>query len=144
MTTVVDPLGTPSVTFNRSGTTIVSVAGGQTAGSTRGGSGDEANPIPRVCETTVVMALGTTGPGGTHNILFRLPDDAEIGDVVEVYLDPASTDGSAILFPNVGEAIGNRPVSSGSNTDTGISVPATTRSVLRKVSASLWMPIGAV
>lgn len=141
MTTVVDPLGTPSVTYNRSGTSIVSVIGGATSGSTGStGIGNDANPIPRVSQTTV--ALVTTSFGPTHNILVRLPDDAEVGDVVEVYRNISSTEGP-MVFPNVGEAISLHPASTGTNNAASTIVNDNSGLVFRKVSSTLWMPIGA-
>jgi len=147
MTTVVDPLGTPSVTFNRSGTAIVSVLGGTHPSDIRGGVGDEGNPIPRVCQTTVVMGVvsHSGGPPPTSfDMVLRLPDDAEIGDVVEVYVDPVSTEGSVYIFPNVGERIGSKPVSTGTNPDSGILATGNGGGLIfRKVSSVLWMSVGA-
>jgi hypothetical protein len=148
MTTVVDPLGSPSMIYNRSGTAIVAMAGGATATSAAGsGIGDDANPIPRVCQTTVAMVLTSFGP--THNALARLPEDAEIGDVVEVYQDPASSASSPKIFPNTGEAIGNNPVSTGTNSNAGVTISPNSAGLVggvlfRKVSSTQWMPIGAV
>jgi hypothetical protein len=70
-----------------------------------------------------------------------LPTDAEVGDVVEVY-STGGRDGR--IFPPVGEAIGSRPASTGTNNDAGVSVPLLSGVVLRKISATQWMPIGAV
>lgn len=148
MTTVVDPLGSPSVVYNRSGTAIVGLSGGATATSAAGsGIGDDANPIVRVSQTTAALVLTSFGP--THNCLARLPDDAEIGDVVEVYQDPASSASSVQVFPNIGEAIGNNPVSTGTNHSAGVTLSPNSAGLIggicfRKVSSGLWLPIGAV
>jgi hypothetical protein len=87
------------------------------------------------------MVLTSFGP--THNIVVRLPTDAEIGDVVEVYRDPASPSDAPFVFPNVGESIGDKPVSDGSNVTAGVGVSTLSGVVFRKVSSTLWMPIGA-
>lgn len=141
MTTIVDPLGTPSVTYNRFGTAIVTVSGAATSGSIAStGVGNDANPIPRVCQTTIAMVTTSSGP--THNILVRLPDDAEVGDVVEVYRNIGSTE-SPMVFPNVGEAISLHPASTGTNNAASTIVNDNSGLVFRKVSSTLWMPIGA-
>jgi hypothetical protein len=144
MTTVVDPLGSPSVTYNMSGTAIVSVVGGPKAGG--GPIGDDAVPIPRVCQTTV--ALVVSGFSGALFGLVRLPEDAEVGDLVEVYQDPVSTESYLQVFPNIGESIGggySRPASTGTNSAAGCAVDGVHGgAAFRKVSSTLWMPIGAI
>jgi len=148
MTTVVDPLGTPVPIYNRSGAAIISMVGGATSGSTVGsGVGDDASPIARVSQATIVLVI-TSVVDSHHLVLVRLPDDADIGDVAEVYKDPTSGPSNPIVFPNVGEAIGTLPASTGSNSEAGIQLPSGAALVggifFRKVSSILWMPIGAV
>jgi len=131
MTTTVDPLGTPSVIYNRGGTAIVEVSPSGSAGT-----GNAATPIPRVSQLTVALVSTSAG----HNDVL-LPDDAEIGDAVEVY---TLWDGSSVparVFPNVGEAIGNLATSVGTNLNASLGV-GSTGMVFRKVSSVLWVPIG--
>jgi hypothetical protein len=95
MATITDPTGTPSIVYNRSGLTIVEVdANGTTQGA--------GTPIPRLSAETV--ALVSFAFSGLHQAVV-LPDDAEVGDVVEVYVSGAN-DVNGFLFPPSGESIG--------------------------------------
>ena len=135
MTTVVDPSGTPVPVYNRSGTTIVTVNGGPTVSSTAGSAiGDDGTPIPSVSQTTIVLAVSAPYDGH-HNIVFRLPADAEIGDVVEVYRFSGE---NPVVFPNAGEAIGSLAASTGTNTGVGVSAASAS---FRKISSTQWMPL---
>jgi hypothetical protein len=141
MTTVVDPLGTPTVIYNRSGTAIVTMMGGT---AFNGAAGNDAPPITRVSQVTVVLVETSVVPGVGYNIYARLPADAEIGDVVEVYAPPPQATNPRV-FPNVGESIVPRPVSTGTNYAAGCDVDFVRGGIaFRKVSSTLWMPIGAV
>lgn len=71
MTTVVDPLGTPVIIYNRSGVAIVEIEA----------ANSPVEVVPRVCGHMVVLV--TTTQSSSH---VQLPSDAEIGDVVEVHL----------------------------------------------------------
>lgn len=93
MTTIVDPSGTPSVIYNRSGTTVVDLVGN---GSTQGG----ATSIPRSSGVTIALVDATAG-----NTSVVLPDDAQIGDVVEVYSLNDFNSSAADVFPPSGERI---------------------------------------
>lgn len=74
MTTIINPAGSPTIVYNKSGTTIVSVtANGETQA--------DATSIPRLSGVTVA---NVTLPDSS-NLSVKLPSDAEIGDVVEVY-----------------------------------------------------------
>jgi hypothetical protein len=81
MTTIIDPYGTPEPVYTRSGTTIQTVAA---AGNS---SLATATPIVAVSGWSVVLVEASTGNDGVI-----LPEDAQIGDVVEVHGD-AGNDG---------------------------------------------------
>lgn len=91
MTTIVDPSGTPVPIYNRSGATIIEITGGPLSPS--------FNPTPIVRHTGVTIALvAANSTGDFTNVI--LPDDAEIGDLVEVHSigpDPAN-----VLIPTSG------------------------------------------
>lgn len=70
MTTIIDPAGTPSVVFNRSGTAIITLVGLGSATTV---------PIPHFSETTVVIA--TKSANGRD--VFQMASGFEIGDEVE-------------------------------------------------------------
>lgn len=72
MVTVSNPSGTPSIAYNRSGTTIVDVTA---AGTTLAA----ATPIPS--DSVVTVAVVTTA---ASNIAVSLPADADVGDIIEV------------------------------------------------------------
>lgn len=72
MTTTVSPGSSPTVVYNRDGTTLDTLAA-------TGDEGSGGAQIVRYTGTTVVLA--STSSGETAVIL---PHDAEIGDVVEV------------------------------------------------------------
>ena|ERR1700761_1397383 len=91
MTTITDPAGSRSVTYNREGTTISSISGNGTAQGS-------ATPIVRYSQKSIVVALSSGSP--TVNDAVMLPPDAEIGDVVEVYPDPASTAACRVWAPS--------------------------------------------
>ena len=141
MTTVIDPLGTPSPVYNRSGTVILAVTPGATSGSTQGSAiGNNGTPIPSVAQETVVT-VATSFSSGAWNTVVLLPSAAEIGDVVEVYTIPDVSFAQAVVFPNVGESIAALPASTGTNDAAGIGTGTTSGIRLRKVSSTLWMPI---
>lgn len=74
MTTIVDPSGSPSVVYNRSGTTIIPVTA---SGTTQGA----ATEIPNISGEQVIMV---TVSSGSHYAV-KLNASADIGTVVEVY-----------------------------------------------------------
>lgn len=143
MTTVIDPTGTPTIVYNRSGTTIVSLLGGFRASATDP-IGNDGVDIPRLSETTVLLATTTTVHDGGSisgwNMVFRLPI-ADIGDVVEAYLVSNDGAGSPVIFPQIGEAILPNPVSDGTNASARIAVDTTVGSRLRKISSTTWVVI---
>ena len=71
MTTVVNPGGSPTVVFNLSGITVVSVA-------------TSASPVAIPYYSGVIIALITTSAEeGDGEVI--LPSSAQVGDVVEIY-----------------------------------------------------------
>ena len=74
MTTIVAPSTNPTPIYNRSGVTIDTIAPGLTSSL--------ATAIVRNSGHTVVVVSPSTGANGGY---VKLPTDAEIGDVVEVY-----------------------------------------------------------
>jgi hypothetical protein len=74
MTTVVDPLGTPVVYFNKSGHAIIEMAGGDGIGSPA--------QIPDVSGHTIVVVT----EGDPHGYI-SLPVNADVGDSVEIYTE---------------------------------------------------------
>ena len=116
MTTVVDPAGTPSVTFNLSGVAIVSVTPGPVNNATTAGV------IQHFAGETVALAASTVTDS---SVIFA--SDFEVGDVVEVY-----SNGSAILklFPASGETI---------NLTGGVTIASHCSAIFRKISSSDWM-----
>jgi hypothetical protein len=139
MTTVVDPTGTPAIVYNRSGTTIATVVGGTTS-TPSFPIGNEGIDIPRLSETTVV--LGNTVPNSGNDVVFRLPTDAEIGDIVEVYYLGGGSQ-TPWVFPQVGDQIiPSSESSTGTNSAAGFNIGQPFGSRFRKVSSSTWVAIG--
>jgi hypothetical protein len=75
MTTVVDPFGTPVPIYNRSGATIIELTAG---------TASPFDPTPIIRHTGTTIALVTTISSGDQTYV-TLPDDADIGDLVEVH-----------------------------------------------------------
>lgn len=119
MTTISDPGGTPSVTYNREGTAIVEVT------ATGGGQGGAA-AIPRYSGWTVALVSEPFGGLGV-----RLPDDAEIGDLVEMHLTRNDTD--FVVYPESGGSINSL------STDAGLF--AVTHGLFRRVASGVWYAI---
>jgi uncharacterized Zn finger protein len=118
MTTVVDPVGTPAIIFNREGTTIISIEAAEP-----GTVVSDATEIPRYSEVTVVLV---SAPTSTSRWV-RLPDDAEIGDIVEVHYVRDNVDvGSLHVFAPEGETIAT------SNAHDAVDA------IFRKTSATGW------
>lgn len=90
MTTVVDPSGTPEPIYNRSGTTISELTAGTTS---------PFAPAPIVRHTGTTIVLVTTVSSGDQTYV-TLPDDADVGDVVEVHCMGAV--GVNVLVPTGG------------------------------------------
>lgn len=94
MTTVVDPTGTPSVTYNRSGITIIEVAA----------STNENSPgqMPSSLSGHTVALVSVPGSGVDNYV--RLPDDCDVGDVVEAYCAGQGANALFVLLP-VGDTV---------------------------------------
>lgn len=122
MTTTVDPFGTPSVTYNRSGVSIVSVAA-------NGNTQATATEIPAASGHTVAIITGITD---NQHLGVLLPSDAEIGDVVEIYIDPSTTGNSTTVYPPSGESIGK------ATADLSFGVSGNAGALFRKVSPTNW------
>lgn len=73
MTTIVDPLGTPSAVYNRDGTSIQEI---NAAGTT--GSG--ATQLTTVSQFSIYLVFTDDDETGV-----KLPADAEVGDFIEIY-----------------------------------------------------------
>jgi hypothetical protein len=155
-TTVIDPTtGAATVTYNRSGATIVSLTGGFSPINTAGSpNGNEGVDIPRLSETTVLLATTPTVFDGTGvnvagwNMVYRLPVDAEIGDVIEIYMYSVSPthSGGPNIFPQIGEEIltNGIPGSAVSNGTNGSAVgpgPGASGCRYRKISSTTWVVI---
>jgi hypothetical protein len=109
MTTIVDPLGTPAIFYNRSGTTFIPITPN---GTTPGG----VSVITALTKMTVVLMNATSG----HDLV-KLPDDGDaiIGDKIEVQNVGTANgfvlkaDGSAVLTSiGVGEGLTLRKIAS--------------------------------
>lgn len=128
MATIIDPLGTPVVVYNKSGTALIEV-------SANGFSPATATPIPYVCGHQIVMV--TTLPpdenGANHSVV--LPVDAVIGDVVEVFQAVLGETPAPIVWVPDGESI---------NLTVNGSVLVTVANGIRfiKTGASSWHSIG--
>lgn len=92
MMTVQNPSGSPTIVYNRDGTTIESVTA---AGTTQGG----AAAIPRASGCTVALCTPSVG-----NDSVIMPSGAEIGDVVEVYTTSNAT--NLNIWPQSGGSLG--------------------------------------
>ena len=111
MTTILDPSGAPSIIFNRGGVTIAIAEGPEVSG--------ETSPLDIQCYSQVTVV---TGSGW-----LRLPSDAEVGDVVEIF---TNVDSGVYLAVPDGETMRGETISGGFPVQ---------NSIFRKVSASNWM-----
>ncbi len=115
MATVLDPLGSPSIFYNRSGLTIQSVSA---AGTT--GSGATQLTLP-TGHTTLLVTPSSSNTG----VKLPVDGDTDVGDVIEVVDNSQSF--QVIVYDsgnNVVDTIGN-----------GHGV------ILRKVAASTWRAV---
>jgi hypothetical protein len=90
MATIIAPSSNPTPIYNRSGVTIDTIIAG---------SSDSATPIVRMAGHTVVYVPAP--PSGLGYV--QLPDDAEIGDVVEIHVAADAvyvTTSSSLIFIN--------------------------------------------
>lgn len=89
MTTVLTPAGTPTVIYNRSGLTIDSITATGTVMAS-------AAAIVRYTGHTVVLV----STPDSSNVGVVLPDDAEVGDVVEVHNIAPISQGMSVFVPS--------------------------------------------
>lgn len=119
MTTVVDPFGTPTAIFNRSGVTIIDFDA-------------STSTIPQVPDVpsghTVLIVREPSPQTGPYSV--QLPANCEIGDVIEVYRAPAE---AMVIYLASGENF----LFSGSS----VSTLTGQHLLLRKVSATEWARI---
>jgi hypothetical protein len=119
--TVVDPTGSPSPIYNRSGTTVVNMAAGH---ATSGTPQSFATVIPVSSGHTIAIVTLTNNEQNAVSL-----PSGEVGDVVEVYLASAVT--TLIVVSPSGQSI----------------VPTSTPSlsngaIFRKVSSAVWHYVG--
>ncbi len=115
MATVLDPLGSPSIFYNRSGLTIQSVAA---AGTT--GSGATQLILP-TGHTTLMVTPSASNTG------VKLPADAdtEVGDLIE--LNNVSQSFDVTLYDAGNNVV--QPVGNGHS------------KIIRKIAANTWWPL---
>ncbi len=99
MTTVLDPGGTPSPTYNRSGKTIQSLTGVINAGSLSA----YASPTHYSERDIVLFTPVTVGDSSNSGAHMLLPLGCDIGDVVEVYI--ASGTANGYVSAGIGETL---------------------------------------
>jgi hypothetical protein len=117
MTIVVDPGGTPSIIYNRDGTTISSLASAGTNQST-------AAQIVRYSGWDIVLVTYNAGAG------VKLPSNSEIGDIVELHLDVVGL--GIECYPESGAQINFN----GANSSFAFS-----QMLFRKVAAGSWVSL---
>lgn len=121
-------VGTPVVVANRTTSTPV---------------GNDGAVIPKI--GTVLVSCPAGYGVDKHGYLSAvLPADAAIDDLVEVHaISDRENSGILVsLFPPIGESIGSRPVSTGTNSDAASAVTSDSGRMFRKVSATNWRGIG--
>jgi len=91
MATIIDPLGTPSVVYNRSGTVLIAIDAAGLIAST-------GAAIPNVCGHTIVVATWI----GVDDQAVVLPSSADIGDIVEIFAVGGET---VRVFAPTGETV---------------------------------------
>ena len=125
MTTVVDPLGTPTPIYNRSGTTIVAV-------NANGSDGTTATVVP--VESGVTLVLCTLSSGNSD---VMVPPDMEIGTVIEAYnVSDTSSSQSLHFYCASGELINGYLAYKGISGQSGCR--------FTKTDASTWRSVGIV
>lgn len=125
MTAVVDPNGTPAPVYTRSGTTIQTIAAS-------GNTLMSATPIVAPSGHSVVIVTTVDNEFTDDDQAVALPDDAQIGDVVEVYQYGQA---SVIVFTPTGESIGTP---GGGTTSSNTLDSGGHAAIFRKVSATIW------
>lgn len=120
MTTVIDPLGTPSVVYNRSGIAIVEVETPD----------NDPVAVPSV-DVGHLIVLVSTHPVGTSTHSIDFPANREVGDVIEVHV----VEGSHPVNINLPAGESEHSSSHASPSNNG-------GLIMRKVRSDLWAPVG--
>jgi len=131
MVTVIDPAGTPTPVYNRSGKTVVFISGGHA--STPGGIGNDGTLVPIYSEHTIAVVAVS---GSDHIVTFDT--GAQVGDMVTVVAAAGSTAGPTV-FPPVGESIEQSSTSTGTNT-VGYGLGTLLGATFIKISSTNWQP----
>jgi len=133
MTTIINPAGTPTPVYNRSGKTLYSLSGGVGGGSPIGNNG---TAITAYSEHTIVVCASVGS-----DFVFTLPSasSVDLGDMITVVNDPTSTTGPTI-FPAIGDSILNLAASTGTNGAAGYGVNGILGATFIKVSSTNWQP----
>lgn len=118
MTTIIDPLGNPVIVYNRDGTALIEMDAPSSS----------TTDIPRVSGHTIAVVTVV----GTGNAEVRLPADAEVGDVVEIY--NTSDPWSPIIRAPTGETI--------STTNPDPTVSEQRGKLVRKLTGGRWFLLG--
>lgn len=120
MVTVVDPNGTPSPIYTRSGTTIDTVI---PAGTTQG----TATPIVTVCGRSIIVCPNYVA----ENAGVILPSSVDIGDVVEFYYEGYPVK----IYPDSGSQINTH------GSDVPIQPGGNGNILIRKITSDQWRTI---
>jgi len=123
MTTIIDPLGTPTIVFNRGGTALVSFTAVRQAGSP-----PPADPIPNVAGHIIAYIEADNNVIGQPWV--ALPAGADIGDICEVYAN-SSGDGDISAVAPSGETL-----------EGGSTVSQNVGGYFRKITDTLWKRTG--
>ena len=94
MATIIDPLGTPSVVYNLSGTVLIDMNAAGTDAST-------GAQIPNVCGHAIVVV--TYIDGSNHAVV--MPSGNDVGDIIEVF-GTFVFNNTIGVFPASGETFG--------------------------------------
>ena len=146
MTTVLNPGSSETTIYNRSGTTIVSVAAG-TIPNPNPIIGNGGSVIPVNSGITVALLSPPSSWNGSDQLVVTFPTNTEVGDIMEIYSVAGFYTGSVparaiSLFPAIGESFDEQDVSTGTNTGAGSGAAPGVGIVFRKVSATNWQSIG--
>ncbi len=121
--TIIDPAGTPVVKYKSSEVTVQSVVAA-------------ATPTPLAAYSTYNVVLVDSGGDVTKGV--ALPSDADIGDVFELWAPNIS----AAVSPDLGFTVAFPGQTFFGQVFSGDVYPASVvRMVLRKASATNWLPI---
>lgn len=147
MTTVVNPNSTPTVVYNQSGTTVVSVAAG--IDNSANPTSANASSIPDYSGHIVALLSPPSSWNQSGFLVVILPSSKNIGDIVEAYSvigfytgpNPAEP---IIVFPPVGESFNNLSANTGTNTYGNVAVTVSPGHgiIFRKVSSTNWQGVG--